>query len=73
MSTDGKPRMPDFLPKKTMLALTEYPFHGTTIRKLLCNALTHRIDECEMFMKGINYYKSDDAALELSDLSSNPT
>lgn len=52
-------------------AMTESPADSTKIRELLRQALTDRIDDREMFMKGIDYsyyYESDDAALEPSDL-----
>lgn len=52
-------------------AMTESPANSTKIRELLRQALTDRIDDREMFMKGIDYsyyYESDDAALEPSDL-----
>ena len=48
-------------------AMTESPADSTKIRALLRNALTDRINDREMFMKGIDYsyyYESDDAALE---------
>ena len=58
--------------KKAYLeAMTESPADSTKIRDLLRNALTDKIDDREMFMKGIDYsyyYESDDAALEPSDL-----
>ena len=41
------------------------------MQELLRNALTDKIDDREIFMKGIDYsyyYESDDAALEPSDL-----
>lgn len=52
-------------------AMTESPADSTKIRELLRQALTDRIGDREMFMKGIDYsyyYESDDAALEPSDL-----
>ena len=52
-------------------AMTESPADSTKIRELLRNALTDKIDDREIFMKGIDYsyyYESDDAALEPSDL-----
>ena len=52
-------------------AMTESPADSTKTRELLRQALTDRIDDREMFMKGIDYsyyYESDDAALEPSDL-----
>lgn len=52
-------------------AMTESTADSTKIRELLRQALTDRIDDREMFMKGIDYsyyYESDDAALEPSDL-----
>ena len=54
--------------KKAYLeAMTESPADSTKIRALLRNALTDKINDREMFMKGIDYsyyYESDDAALE---------
>lgn len=54
--------------KKTYLeAMTESPADSTKIRALLLNALTDKINDREMFMKGIDYsyyYESDDTALE---------
>ena len=46
--------------------MTESPLNSTKIRSLLRNALTDRIDDREIFMKGIDYsyYESDDPALE---------
>ncbi|MBO4513558.1 MAG: hypothetical protein J5746_12410 [Victivallales bacterium] len=44
---------------------------GTKMQELLRNALTDKIDDREIFMKGIDYsyyYESDDAAMEPSDL-----
>lgn len=55
-------------------AMTESPSDSTKIRELLRQALTDKIDDREMFMKGIDYsyyYESDDAALEPSDLKKN--
>ena len=52
-------------------AMTESPVDGTPIRELLRNALTDKIDDRELFMKGIDYsyyYESDDAALQPADL-----
>ena len=52
-------------------AMTESPADSTKIRELLRNALTDKIDDREIFMKGIDYsyyYESDDAALEPSDI-----
>lgn len=57
-------------------AMTESPADSTRIRELLRSALTDKIDDREMFMKGIDYsyyYESDDAALEPTDLNSKPT
>ncbi len=45
----------------------ESPLNSTKIRNLLRSALTDRIDDREIFMKGIDYsyyYESDDPALE---------
>ena len=50
-----------------LAAMTESPLNSTKIRNLLRNALTDRIDDREIFMKGIDYsyyYESDDPALE---------
>ena len=50
-----------------LTAMTESPLNSTKIRNLLRNALTDRIDDREIFMKGIDYsyyYESDDPALE---------
>ncbi len=47
--------------------MTESPLNSTKIRSLLRNALTDRIDDRKIFMKGIDYsyyYESDDPALE---------
>ncbi len=58
--------------KEYLEAMTESPADSTRIRELLRSALTDRIDDREIFMKGIDYsyyYESDDAALEPSDLS----
>ena len=47
--------------------MTESPLNSTKIRNLLRSALTDRIDDREIFMKGIDYsyyYESDDPALE---------
>ena len=52
-------------------AMTESPSDSTKIHELLRQALTDRIDDREMFMKGIDYsyyYESNDAALEPSDV-----
>ncbi|MBP5641283.1 MAG: Fic family protein [Victivallales bacterium] len=57
--------------RKYLEAMTESPSDHTKIRELLCNALTDRINDREMFMKGIDYsyyYESDDTALEPSDV-----
>ncbi|MBR6373327.1 MAG: Fic family protein, partial [Victivallales bacterium] len=54
-----------------LAAMTDSPADSTKIRELLQNALTDKIDDREMFMKGIDYsyyYESDDAAMEPSDL-----
>ena len=43
--------------------MTESPLNSTKIRNLLRSALTDRIDDREIFMKGIDYsyyYESDD-------------
>ena len=48
-------------------AMTESPADSSKIRVLLRHALTDKINDREMFMKGIDYsyyYESDDAALE---------
>ncbi len=48
-------------------AMTESPVDSTRIRLLLRNALTDRINDRELFMKGIDYsyyYESDDASLD---------
>ena len=54
--------------KKAYLeAMTERSADSTKIRALLCNALTDKINDREMFIKGIDYsyyYESDDVALE---------
>ena len=54
--------------KKAYLeAMTESPANSTKIRALLRDALTDKINDREMFMKGIDYsyyYESDDANLE---------
>ena len=50
-------------------AMTESPADNARIRTLLINALTDRINDREMFMKGIDYsyyYESDDSSLEPS-------
>ena len=52
----------DYLP-----ATTESALNSAKIRNLLRNALTDRIDDREIFIKGIDYsyyYESDDPALE---------
>lgn len=49
---------------------------ASALKALLNGALTAKIDDREMFMKGIDYsyyYESDDAALEPPDLDSKPT
>ena len=59
--------------KEYLEAMTESPADSTRIRELLRSALTDKIDDREMFMKGIDYsyyYESDDAALEPPDLNS---
>ena len=57
--------------KKAYLeAMTESPSDSTKIRTLLNHALTDKINDREMFMKGIDYsyyYESDDAGLEPPD------
>ena len=57
--------------KKAYLeAMTESPSDSTKIRALLTHALTDKINDREMFMKGIDYsyyYESDDAGLEPQD------
>ncbi len=48
-------------------AMTESPVDSTRIRELLRNALTDRINDRELFIKGIDYsyyYESDDASLD---------
>ena len=54
--------------KKAYLeAMTESPANSTKIRALLNNALTDKIDDREMFMKGIDYsyyYENDDISLD---------
>ena len=53
--------------------MTESPADSTRIRELLRSALTDKIDDRQMFMKGIDYsyyYESDDAVLEPPDLNS---
>ncbi|MCQ2377982.1 MAG: Fic family protein [Victivallaceae bacterium] len=59
--------------KKTYLeAMTESPADSTKIRALLLNALTDKINDREMFMKGIDYsyyYESDDATLEPPEIN----
>lgn len=50
-------------------AMTRSPTNSTAIRALLREALTDRIDDRELFMKGIDYsyyYESDDPALDVS-------
>ena len=62
--------------KEYLEAMTESPADSTRIRELLRGALTDKIDDREMFMKGIDYsyyYESDDATLEPLDLNSKPT
>ena len=62
--------------KEYLEAMTESPADSTRIRELLRSALTDKIDDREMFMKGIDYsyyYESHDAALEPPDLNSKPT
>ena len=62
--------------KEYLEAMTESPADTTRIRELLRGALTDKIDDREMFMKGIDYsyyYESDDATLEPPDLNSKPT
>ncbi|MGN0880013.1 MAG: protein adenylyltransferase Fic [Oligosphaeraceae bacterium] len=51
-------------------AMTESPADSTKIRQLLRHALTDKIHDREMFMKGIDYsyyYESSDATLEPPD------
>ncbi|MBR0224779.1 MAG: Fic family protein [Thermoguttaceae bacterium] len=53
--------------KDYLTAMTESPLNSAKIRNLLRNALTDKIDDREIFMKGIDYsyyYESDDPALE---------
>ena len=62
--------------KEYLEAMTESPADSTRIRELLRSALTDKIDDRQMFMKGIDYsyyYESDDAVLEPPDLNSKPT
>lgn len=62
--------------KEYLEAMTESPADSTRIRELLRSALTDKIDDRQMFMKGIDYsyyYESDDAALEPPDLNLKPT
>ena len=62
--------------KEYLEAMTESPADTTRIRELLRGALTDKIDDREMFMKGSDYsyyYESDDATLEPPDLNSKPT
>ena len=62
--------------KEYLAAMTESPTDSTKIRDLLRNALTDRIDDRELFMKGIDYsyyYESDDVALEPPDLNAPTT
>ena len=59
--------------KEYLEAMTESPADSTRIRELLRSALTDKIDDRQMFMKGIDYsyyYESDDAVLEPPDLNS---
>ena len=62
------------LSKKAYLeAMTESPANSTKIRALLNNALTDKINDREIFMKGIDYsyyYESDDSAMEPDDSDS---
>ena len=62
------------LSKKAYLeAMTESPANSTKIRALLNNALTDKINDREIFMKGIDYsyyYESDDAAMKPDDSDS---
>ena len=62
------------LSKKAYLeAMTESPADSTKIRALLNNALTDKINDREIFMKGIDYsyyYESDDSAMEPDDSDS---
>ena len=54
-----------------LAAMTDSPADSTKIRELLRNALTDKIDDREIFMKGIDYsyyYECDDAAMEPSEL-----
>ena len=58
--------------KDYLEAMTESPADSTKIQELLRSALTDKIDDREMFMKGIDYsyyYESDDAALEPPDIT----
>ena len=54
--------------KKAYLeAMTESPVDSTKIRELLYKALTDKINDREMFMKGIDYsyyYENDDISLD---------
>jgi cell filamentation protein len=53
--------------KEYLEAMTESPADSTKILELLRSALTDKINDREMFMKGIDYsyyYESDDPTLE---------
>lgn len=53
--------------KEYLLAMTESPLNSAKIRKLLKDALTDKITDREIFMKGIDYsyyYESDDPSLD---------
>ena len=62
------------LSKKAYLeAMTESPANSTKICALLNNALTDKINDREMFMKGIDYsyyYESDDVTMAPDDSDS---
>ena len=58
-----------------LAAMRESVSDSARLKALLGSVLTDRIDDREMFMKGIDYsyyYESDDAAMEPSDLSRTP-
>ena len=58
-----------------LAAMRESVSDSTRLKALLGSALTDRIDDREMFMKGIDYsyyYESDDAAMEPAGLSRTP-
>ena len=58
-----------------LAAMRESVSDSARLKALLGSALTDRIDDREMFMKGIDYsyyYESDDAAMEPAGLSRTP-